>query len=63
MNFEKFKDDAYSVWTATFDDMIKAGMDAKDASESARNVLQQVLMAYGSLESDRLARLEEDDGR
>ena len=47
-DFEKFKDDAFSVWGGAFDAMVDAGVDANEAAEIARNLLQQVLMAWGS---------------
>ena len=51
MDFEQFTDHAYSTWCAVFESLVNNGVDAKEASLEARNLVQQILMAYGSMEA------------
>lgn len=51
MDFEQFTDHVYSTWCAVFESLVNNGIDAKEASSEARNLVQQILMAYGSLET------------
>lgn len=50
MSFKEFSDESYSVWSAAFETLTSSGVDARTANDEARKLLQQVLMAYGSLE-------------
>ena len=52
MTFEDFKESAYSMWAASFETLTDNGLDAKTANEEARNLLQQVLMAYGAMKGN-----------
>lgn len=52
-DFKGFSDEAYSLWSAVFESLIGNGMDVTKASEGARDMLMQVLMAYGSMDSVR----------
>lgn len=51
-DFKSFSDESYSLWSAVFDSLINNGVKAEDAHVGAKEVLMQVLMAYGSLKSD-----------
>lgn len=49
MEFDSFKESVYELYMATLKELLEAGASVTEAHQFSREVLQQTLMAYGSL--------------